>query len=40
MPLAKNHTWGAFTWRWGGGGEEVWDVEQKEGVWGGMECGV
>jgi hypothetical protein len=23
-----------------GGGEEVWDVEQSEGGWGGMEYGV
>jgi hypothetical protein len=36
-----------WSWGWGGihvemgwGGEEVWDVEQSEGGWGGAENGI
>ena len=31
---------GVSMWRWGGGGEEVWNVEQPEGRWGGVGNGI
>jgi hypothetical protein len=32
--------WGASMWRWGGVGEEVWDVKQTEGRWRGAGNGI